>query len=436
MSPGYQRMDQSFAIPKKNRRWRIPLLLMMAVLACAAVFVAYAWDDISYVLPSPLKQTTSEKAFYEASAQDAILLQETDSGSSITRYVYESLNDGDKEKYRIVYEALSDCRKHAFPTDDLNEIRRIEDCVMADFPELADRAALVHLDGGIFTPAYVAGVALGDTVELKSVQSQIDAVMQECFASIDRSDDDYTKAKIVYEWLAENTSYGKEYASYDDRIIINASGTNEFQLDEGSSIPREHGQTVYNALVQKRAVCAGYAKAYQYLLQRLGIECTYISGTALDGLHAWCLAKLDGDYYFIDPTWGDPEYESNWDIMQDDQNLDHRFFAVTTQDISLTHEADNSFFIPYCTATADNYYVREGLLFDTADIDRLGRLVSQAFSEGSSLSIRCATKEVYEELLHNAIENGEIGRYTPTGSYQYASDNTDLCTITIWPLSE
>lgn len=421
-----ERAPQSFEVPEKKKR-RAPVFLCLVILACLAVFVAYEWRDISYSLPAPLRGTPSEVEFYDAASQ-----------TNVSRYAYESLDANDKEKYRIVYKALTDYSKHPFPTDNLNEIRRIEDCVLADFPELYDRAALVNMEGGLFASAYVAGVPLADEEELDSMQAQIEGAVAQCLSRINSYDDDYTKAKKVYEWLAETTSYGKEYDTLDDRIVINATGSDTFTLDEGSSVPREHGQTVYNALIQKRAVCAGYAKAFQYLMQRMGIECTYISGTATSGasqggLHAWCLIKLDGDYYFIDPTWGDPEYESNWDLMQTNQNIDYRYFAVTTDDITKTHEADATFFIPVCTATADNYYVREGLVFDTVDAARFGQLVSEALRNGESVSIRCTTEEVYEDFLHNWVETGEIGRYAPTGSYQYVGDNSGLYTITIWP---
>lgn len=61
--------------------------------------------------------------------------------------------------------------------------------------------------------------------------------------------------------------------------------------------------TASGALVDKQAVCSGYAKALNVLLRRVGFETTYVSGTSLD--HGWSYVKLDGEWYHVDPTWDD-----------------------------------------------------------------------------------------------------------------------------------
>lgn len=57
------------------------------------------------------------------------------------------------------------------------------------------------------------------------------------------------------------------------------------------------------ALVDKKAVCAGYAKALNVLLHRVGLETSYVKGTSLN--HGWSYVKLDGEWYHVDPTWDD-----------------------------------------------------------------------------------------------------------------------------------
>ena len=57
------------------------------------------------------------------------------------------------------------------------------------------------------------------------------------------------------------------------------------------------------AIVNKKTVCAGYAKAFQLLLTKLNIPCYYIVGFAKEA-HAWNIVKLDG-YYNVDLTWDD-----------------------------------------------------------------------------------------------------------------------------------
>lgn len=63
-------------------------------------------------------------------------------------------------------------------------------------------------------------------------------------------------------------------------------------------------QSAYSALVEGRSVCAGYARAFQYLMMELGIPCYYCTGYSGED-HAWNIVKLDDDYYNVDVTWDD-----------------------------------------------------------------------------------------------------------------------------------
>lgn len=66
-----------------------------------------------------------------------------------------------------------------------------------------------------------------------------------------------------------------------------------------------------------KAVCDGYASLYKYILNKMGIECAIVDGMADNGMsfdyHAWNLVKLSGDWYEVDPCWGDC-YDKGWDL--------------------------------------------------------------------------------------------------------------------------
>lgn len=77
---------------------------------------------------------------------------------------------------------------------------------------------------------------------------------------------------------------------------------------------KSNGSTVYNAygaLINRRAVCEGYARAFKYVLDELKIPCVIVCGIAenRDGQresHAWNYVYLKGEWYAIDVTWDDP----------------------------------------------------------------------------------------------------------------------------------
>ena len=63
-------------------------------------------------------------------------------------------------------------------------------------------------------------------------------------------------------------------------------------------------QSAYSALVNGQTVCAGYARAFQYLMQQLNIPCYYCTGYSGQD-HAWNIIKLEQKYYNVDVTWDD-----------------------------------------------------------------------------------------------------------------------------------
>ncbi len=53
------------------------------------------------------------------------------------------------------------------------------------------------------------------------------------------------------------------------------------------------------------AVCEGYARAYQLLLNMKGVDCLLVTGSGKDELHAWNMIRLWDDWYGVDLTWDD-----------------------------------------------------------------------------------------------------------------------------------
>lgn len=114
-----------------------------------------------------------------------------------------------------------------------------------------------------------------------------------------------------------------------------------------------HAYDIYGAAIEGKAVCEGYAKLFQYLCCRTGINATQISGTADGGGHMWNAVKIDGDWYEIDVTWDDG----------DGQLLYYQYFNLTHSQMAQNHstgETELSF--PQCNGTkyrfADYYALK------------------------------------------------------------------------------
>lgn len=124
-------------------------------------------------------------------------------------------------------------------------------------------------------------------------------------------------------------------------------------------------QNGYTTLVEGKGVCAGYAFALQYLLMRAGIQSYYVVGYAGEN-HAWNLAKIDGEWYYVDATWDDPVYNGS----DDPYSPYHSYFNITTNKLKEDHTPSGT---PYnvplenCTATDAFYYKVNDTIVSTTD---------------------------------------------------------------------
>ena len=94
--------------------------------------------------------------------------------------------------------------------------------------------------------------------------------------------DSYSKIKTIYNWICQNVSY--DYAH-----VGNTEYLKQF--------------SAYGALVERTAVCQGYAVLLYRLLLESGVDVRVIPGTGNGALHAWNIAELNGVYYNLDSTW-------------------------------------------------------------------------------------------------------------------------------------
>ncbi len=62
--------------------------------------------------------------------------------------------------------------------------------------------------------------------------------------------------------------------------------------------------SAYNAIVDHKAVCQGYAEAYADLAKRAGIQAVVI--TSRYNNHAWNAVNLNNNWYYVDCTFDDP----------------------------------------------------------------------------------------------------------------------------------
>ena len=154
-----------------------------------------------------------------------------------------------------------------------------------------------------------------------------------------------TAEKVYQSKISGSDSLYKKVLTIHDILIA------DIEYSDDTSIPISH--SIAGAMTsQKSAVCEGYAKVMQVMMNGYGIENIYVTGIGNGGGHAWNMVCMnDGKYYWLDATWDDQAYE----LFQ------HRFFLVGNANfgnhIADTPSGTGTSFLYALPETSDSDYV-------------------------------------------------------------------------------
>lgn len=182
--------------------------------------------------------------------------------------------------------------------------------------------------------------------EVYQINDSIYPEVKKYLESVSNLTSDYERALNAYEYIINNTTY--------DNIRANA-GYKAFEDMDKEAIPCWN---ITGVFINHDAICRGYAQAYQYLMNLQGIECGYVYGEG----HCWNIIKLDGDWYYVDVTWGDPvtaiSYADTGEVRYVEDGIDYSYFCMTTEQLLQLHTPDAELNpeLPQCTATKYNYF--------------------------------------------------------------------------------
>lgn len=241
-------------------------------------------------------------------------------------------------------------------------------------------------------------------------KSQMDRVVEDCLAKAPVEGSDYEKIKYVYETIIYGTEYYME---------------------------AEDNQNIYSVLVGQASVCQGYAKATQYLLNLLGVECTLVYGTVNEGEgHTWNLVKAEDNYYYVDTTWGDASYLADIGEKKEAKlpDINYDYLCINSRQLMNTHKVEHLLELPACDVMECNYYVKEGCLFESYNEEQLKREINEALQEQRGyLTVKCENTEIYAVLVQELIANQKIFDYFQENCETVAYiENEQQLSLTFW----
>ena len=211
---------------------------------------------------------------------------------------------------------------------------------------------------------------------------------KEALAVVKAEMSDLEKAVALHDYLAVNCEYDKE------------------RLEAGT-IP-DVSYSAYGVLVNRIAVCEGYALAYKYLLNQIGINCYMVTSKEMN--HAWNLIELNGTYYQVDVTWDDP----TWDLIG---RARHEYMFRSDDD-----------FVNKCKH--HNWSVTKGS--EVVDYKAVDTTYDTAFWVDCDSPLVLVDKDCYYTAFNEQKETGIIHRASLSDSTQKGTEICEIGEWTVW----
>lgn len=276
--------------------------------------------------------------------------------------------DGDELVEKIIDKFIGGTRMVCIKSKDQRELNYIIDRIY-DAPELF----WVDMEYNMFSVGNISFIVVHNKYEdVYKRQAEIDVVASAIIKNVITSDmSEYDKVLALHDWICENVTYG----------------TCENNSD----------QDIYGALVLKRALCAGYAESFTYLLDRVGIKSSVISGDSIDQNgeavpHAWNLVYIDNQPYYFDITWNDSGNYATYD-----------WFGVTSKEFKLSHFPSKGYNWIDANASDANYYIHNNMYIDQYSAKSIAKQISK---QGAHFVVKCSNTDVFNKIKE-ALDNPE-----------------------------
>ena len=359
----------------------------------AVIMILYLICQPVYIRAGTLEQiySAAESIFSgepkEIQALRQMDVAQTDEGHQ--EYYFRQLTEEEQRVYREILTGLRSRDEQFYLTlSDDDSIDRTYHAVLKDHPEIfwvhnrekIYKTTYSGKDYCMFTPGY--SYSESETEEIKAA---METSFQEVSSLIPDETSDYEKVRIVYTYVIDNTQY--------------KTGADD--------------QSIAGVFWKKSAVCAGYAGAVQYLLERLGIPCIYVDGSTEESTegHAWDIVKIGESYYYVDATNGDQPDFLNGDAAQLEEHKTtiYDYLCPFPEEYEKTYKASKELTVPKCTAKDLNFYVLNQGCFEEYDWLAIYDYCKMRLDNGAAVvRFKFSNQEAFDAARKDWLDEGEV----------------------------
>lgn len=329
-----------------------------------------------------------------------------------TYYYYNNLDDTEKQAYVTMYSSFMRFDESFVIELSEDNLKSVFTAVLYDNPHIFwvdNNYKYIENEKSVtFTPNYRESQ---NDAQMKTLH--LNNKIDEIISYANKLNTEYEKELFIHDYVCENTIY-----------------------DEALS--QSAGDSAYDSLINGKAICEGYSRAVQILLDKVDIDNYLVVGDGTSNgetqPHMWNVVEIDNLNYHLDTTWNDSGA---------DDSIVYFYFNVNDEMIQKDHAniepSEN-----YCISDLANYYVVENTFVESYNgFSKYSYRTSQILKTGenrvefvfkNSLDFKNAVKDVendngFFDYIYSSVKksNRKLNPYKV--SYYTIDDHNYLCVV-------
>ncbi|MDE6149444.1 MAG: hypothetical protein K2F81_05040 [Ruminococcus sp.] len=362
-----------------------------AFLCCSGcVLNGTSIGDNSYIAQTHVSHASTyiaDGSIHEQNNSKTEYLSDTYNFSKIINYYTSSISEKELKVFNEIctgimeYQTEINIDSGVISSDEIGDFLTFLTSACSQIHQLSGNYGLYTDENG-----FVTGLEMNYSRSKKTGENELASLNEKIAQICEKASSlsDYDKIKYFHDYIVQNCQY-------------DANGENIY--------------SAYGCLIDGKAVCEGYSKAFAMLCEKSGIPCINIMGEASDEKnevqsHMWNMVNLSECWYHIDVTWDDPK-----NLFGDDY-IRYDYFNVNDDMIKSDHKSITNKYMDYPTAYEinENFFIKQGLyLFDNIDSKSIiEQSVKKCLLNAEKyIRFRCESEDKFQSVINDLFNKSD-----------------------------
>lgn len=319
------------------------------------------------------------------------------------RYYFSKLDKENREIYKKLYFGMQNFEDKISVKGTESIVKEIYYMIIKDNPMIffVHPSKIVYFKIGNYV--WIEPIYVYSKEEVVRIRSKINSKLKPLEKKLTTINTKLDRERFIHKYLLGTVRYKYNYSEED------------FEC-----------HTIVGVFLHRQAVCDGISKAFKQLCDLARINCNLVFGDSWNEYekpqkHAWNMAKIDNDWYYIDVTW-------NINLSERFKYVRYDYFNIRESDVIKDHR--NFEKLEICDSLKNNFFYENKCILNGRNelekflVDKFNNIKNNNASKNIYFKLYLKEDEDAYSLISNAVKKASIKTFYFSTGYTLNSNST------------